>query len=97
MYRWDETGSVWSNELYTDIQDDSVTTDKLVASAVVASKIAAGAVTADKLSVSELSAITAQIGTFSSAATGARLVLEDDKIVVYDASNVIRVKIGNLS
>ena len=97
LYRWDETGSVWSSELYTDIQDDSVTTDKLVASAVVASKIAAGAVTADKLSVSELSAITAQIGTFSSAATGARLVLEDDKIVVYDASNVIRVKIGNLS
>jgi hypothetical protein len=97
LYRWDETGSAWSNELYTDIQDNSVTTDKLVASAVVASKIAAGAVTADKLNVSELSAITAQIGTFSSAATGARLLLQDDKIIVYDASNVIRVKIGNLS
>jgi len=97
LYRWDETGSAWSNELYTDIQDDSITTGKLAAGAVVASKIAAGAVTAIKLDVSELSAITAQIGTFSSAATGARLVLEDDKIVVYDASNVIRVKIGNLS
>lgn len=127
LYRWDETGSVWSKELYTGIEDGSVTetsiadesistpklqtnsvtadqisagavtTDKLVASAVVASKIAAGAVTADKLNVNELSAITAQIGTFSSAATGARLVLEDDKIVVYDASDVIRVKIGNLS
>ena len=97
LYRWDATGGVWSTELYTDIQDNSVTTDKLVASAVVASKIAAGAVTADKLNVSELSAITAQIGTFSSAATGARLLLEDDKIIVYDASNVIRVKIGNLA
>ena len=97
LYRWDETGGVWSSELYTDIQDNSVTTDKLVASAVVTSKIAAGAVTADKMTVSELSAITAQIGTFTSAATGARLVLEDDKIVVYDASNTVRVKIGNLA
>ncbi len=63
LYRWDETGGVWSTELYTDIQDDSVTTNKLVASAVVASKIAAGAVTADKINVSELSAITANLGT----------------------------------
>jgi hypothetical protein len=97
LYRWDETGGVWSTELYTDIQDDSVTTDKLVASAVVASKIAAGAVTADKLNVNELSAITGVIGTFSSANSGARLVLQDDKIVVYDASNTVRVKIGNLA
>ena len=79
------------------ISAGAVTTDKLVAGAVVASKIAAGAVTADKLNVSELSAITAQIGTFSSAASGARLVLQDDKILVYDSSNVIRVKIGNLA
>lgn len=63
LYRWDEAGAAWSTELYTDIQDDSVTTDKLVASAVVASKIAAGAVTADKINVSELSAITADLGT----------------------------------
>ena len=127
LYRWDETGSAWTTELYTGIKDGSVTetsiandsistpklqtnsvtanqisagavtTDKLVANAVVANKIAAGAVTADKLNVSELSAITAQIGTFSSAATGARLVLQDDKILVYDSSNVIRVKIGNLA
>jgi len=126
LYRWDETGGVWSNELYTGIADGSVsetsiangsistpklqtnsvtanqisagavTTDKLVAGAVVANKIAAGAVTADKLNVTELSAITAQIGAFSSAASGARLVLQDDKILVYDSSNVVRVKIGNL-
>lgn len=127
LYRWDETGGVWSNELYTGIADGSVsetsiandsistpklqtnsvtanqisagavTTDKLVANAVVANKIAAGAVTADKLNVSELSAITAQIGTFSSAASGARLVLQDDKILVYDSGGVVRVKIGNLA
>jgi hypothetical protein len=97
LYRWDATTSTWSTELYTDIKDNSVTTDKLVASAVVASKIAAGAVTADKISVSELSAITAVIGTFASANTGARLVIEDDKISVYDASNVLRIRIGNLA
>ena len=97
LYRWDATTSTWSTELYTDIKDNSVTTDKLVASAVVASKIAAGAVTADKINVSELSAITAVIGTFASANTGARLVIQDDKILVYDASNVLRVKIGNLA
>ncbi len=127
LYRWDETGGVWSKELYTGIENGSVTetkiangsistpklqtnsvtanqisagavtTDKLVAGAVVANKIAAGAVTADKLNVSELSAITGVIGTFSSATSGARLVLQDDKIVVYDASNTVRVKIGNLT
>lgn len=97
LYRWDETNSVWSTELFTDIKDNSVTTDKLVASAVVASKIAAGAVTADKINVSELSAITGVIGTFSSANTGERVVITDDKIEVYDASNVLRVKIGNLA
>jgi hypothetical protein len=127
LYRWVASTSSWSAELYTGIENGSVTetsiangsistpklqanavtantisagavtTDKLVAGAVVANKIAAGAVTADKMTVSELSAITAQIGAFSSAASGERLLLEDDKIVVYDASNVIRVKIGNLS
>jgi hypothetical protein len=125
LYRW--TGSAWSKELYTGIENGSitetkiandsistpklqansvtanqisagaVTTDKLVAGAVVANKIAAGAVTANKLNVSELSAITGVIGTFSSATSGARLVLQDDKIIVYDASNNVRVKIGNLA
>ena len=81
----------------TEINANAVVTDKIAAGAIVASKIAAGQVTADKMSVSELSAITATIGAFSSAASGARLVLEDDKIVVYDSSNIARVKIGNLS
>jgi hypothetical protein len=97
LYRWDATGGVWSTELFTDIKDNSVTTDKLAANAVVASKIAAGAVTADKITVSELSAITGVIGTFSSANTGERVVITDDKIEVYDASNVLRVRIGNLA
>jgi hypothetical protein len=74
----------------------AIVTDKIAAGAIVASKIAAGAVTADKISVSELSAITAVIGTFSSASTGERVVIEDDRISVFDSSDVLRVRIGRL-
>lgn len=56
-----------------------------------------GAITADHLNVTRLDAITATIGTFQSATSGARLVIKDSQILVYDASNVVRVKIGNLS
>jgi hypothetical protein len=71
--------------------------DLLVDGTVTSTAIATGAVTADKISVTELSAISAEIGTFSSAASGERIVIEDDKISVYDASNVLRVRIGNLA
>ena len=81
----------------TVINTDAVTTNKIAAGAIVTNKIAAGAVTADKITVSELSAITGVIGTFSSANTGERVVITDDKIEVYDASNVLRVRIGNLA
>lgn len=56
-----------------------------------------GSITANKLDVQELSAISATIGTFQSSATGARLVIKSDVISVYDASNTLRVKIGNLA
>jgi len=79
------------------IATDAVTANKIAASSIISSKIATGAVTANKISVSELSAISAQIGTFSSAASGARLILQDDKILVYDSGGVVRVKIGNLA
>ena len=87
------TGAITANKVATD----AITANKILASSIITSKIAAGAVTANKISVSELSAVSAQIGTFTSAASGARLVIQDDKIIVYDASNNIRVKIGNLS
>jgi predicted phage tail protein len=127
LYRWVESTSSWSTELFTAIEDDSVTTtkisddavstpklqalaveankiasgaivtDKLAAGAVVSNKIAAGAVTADKISVNELSAVAANIGTFQSSLTGERVRITDDVIEVFDASNQIRVKIGNLN
>lgn len=57
-------------------------------------KITTGSVTADKLTVSQLSAITATIGTLRTATTGARTEIRDNLILVYDASNVLRVRIG---
>lgn len=54
IYRWD--GSAWSDELFTDIKDGQITTDKLAASSIIGSKIAAGAITANKIAANEISA-----------------------------------------
>lgn len=54
IYRW--TGSAWSTELFTDIKDDQVTTDKIAAGSIIGSKIAAGAITANKIAANEISA-----------------------------------------
>ena len=56
-----------------------------------------GAITADKMTVTSLSAISAVIGVLRTATSGARLEVHSDKILVYDASGVVRVKIGNLA
>lgn len=79
------------------IGTDQVTANKIATGSIITSKIATGAVTAAKISVDELSAVSANIGTFTSAATGARLVIKDDTIQVYDSAGVVRVKIGNLA
>jgi len=97
FYRWDASAGQWDDTLFTAIEDDSVTTQSLRPNAVVASKIASGAVTADKISVNELSAVAASIGTFQSALSGERVRITDDVIEVYDSSNQVRVKIGNLA
>lgn len=96
-------GAINAASLFVDgvIQSDAIATDaivtnKIAASSIISSKIGAGAVTAEKISVSELSAISAQIGTFQSAASGERVVIEDDRISVFDASNNLRVRIGRL-
>jgi hypothetical protein len=62
-----------------------------------ASQISAGSIDASKLSVSSLSAITATIGTLRTASSGQRMEIQDNRIRIYDASNVLRIKIGDLS
>ena len=61
------------------------------------SLIVRGGISADRLNVTELSAVSATIGTLRTATSGQRVEIQDNKIVVYDSSNAVRVKIGNLS
>lgn len=82
----------------------AVTADKLAADAVTARVIKAGeiqtahlaaqSITADKLNVASLSAVTANIGLLRTAASGARMELESNQLRVYDANNVLRVRMG---
>lgn len=81
----------------TFIANGAIEADQIATNAVTADKILAGAVTANKITASSLSAINATIGTLQSAASGARLVIQTDKIQVFDSNNNERVRIGNLS
>lgn len=76
------------------IASNAVTSFQIQAGAVTADKIQAGAVTADKVDVDTLSAITAKIGELKTADTGARTVIKDNIIEVYDENNVLRVRMG---
>ena len=48
----------------------------------------------NKASITDLSAISANIGHFKSAPTGARLEIQDSVLTVYDANNRLRVRLG---
>ena len=45
-------------------------------------------------SITNLSALSANIGHFKSAATGARLEIKDSLLSVYDANDKLRVRLG---
>lgn len=78
------------------ILEGSVTADSLGVGSVIADKIGVGEVTAEKINVGSLSAISATIGTLSSAPSGERVVIQDDRISVFDNNNALRVRIGRL-
>ena len=59
--------------------------------------LATGTITANKLSANSISALGLTLGTLSDNASGERLELNDSHIKVFDSSNVLRVKIGDLS
>ena len=79
------------------IAADTITANEIASNAITANELSAGSVTAAKISVTSLSAITATIGTLRTATSGARTEISDNVIKVYDSSNVLRVKIGDLS
>lgn len=78
----------------SNIASNAITASQLQTGAVTADKIQAGAVTAEKMDVASLSAITALIGELKTSDTGARLVINDNLIRIYDENNVLRVRIG---
>jgi hypothetical protein len=81
------------------IGDAEITTAKIADAQITSAKIAdasIGIAKIDTAGITSLSALSATIGTFQSASSGARLVISDDKLEVYDANNVLRVKLGNL-
>ena len=59
--------------------------------------LATGTITGDKLSANSISALGLTLGTLADNASGERLELNDSHIKVFDSSNVLRVKIGDLS
>lgn len=61
---------------------------------IVSRMLAAKTVTADKLAVTSLSAITARIGKLETATSGARTVIQDNLIQVFDSNNMLRVRMG---
>lgn len=77
----------------TNILAGSIIAGKLAVNSVTATNIASLAVTAEKINVTTLSAITATIGTFKTASTGARVEIKDNIIEVYDATR-LRVRMG---
>lgn len=95
VYLTADDGSNLKNKLYRYVINPPTFTGWTVE--VDGADIKAGSITAAKLGVTELSAITATIGTLRTATTGARLEIRDNVIKVYDASNVLRVQIGNLA
>lgn len=61
---------------------------------IVSRMLAAKAVTADKLAVTSLSAITAKIGKLETATSGARTVIQDNLIEIFDENNFRVIALG---
>lgn len=61
---------------------------------IVSRMLAAKAVTADKLAVTSLSAITARIGKLETATNGARTVIQDNLIEIFDENNFRVIALG---
>ena len=61
---------------------------------IVSRMLAAKAVTADKLAVTSLSAITANIGKLETATSGARTVIQDNLIEIFDENNFRVIALG---
>lgn len=59
--------------------------------------VATKSLTADHVDVDSLSALSATIGHLKSAETGERLEIQTDKLQIFDANNIDRITLGDLS
>ncbi|SFM09019.1 phage tail protein [Pelosinus propionicus] len=75
---------------FNHIAGDTLIDDNVI----VGKMLKASTITADKMNVGSLSSISATIGTLRTATTGARTEIKDNLILVYDANNVLRVRMG---
>lgn len=69
-------------------------TTKIGNNIITRDMIQTAAITADKIHVDSLSAISAVIGVLRTATSGARLEVRSNQILVYDANNKLRVRMG---
>lgn len=69
-------------------------TTKIGNNIITNNMIQSNAVTAEKINVNSLSAITATIGTLRTKASGGRMEIHDNLILIYDNNNVLRVRMG---
>lgn len=76
------------------ISANTISGDKIKAGSITTEKIQSHAITGDKLQVDSLSTITARIGELKTSDTGARTVIKDNLIEVYDEQNRLRVRLG---
>lgn len=75
---------------YIHITGDTVIDGNVITGGMIKAK----AIDASKLNVSSLSAICATIGELKTADSGARVVIRDNLIQVFDSNNVLRVRLG---
>lgn len=75
---------------YLHIKSTTVIDNNVIVSRMLAAK----AITADKLAVTSLSAITARIGKLETATSGARTVIQDNLIQVFDENNFRVIALG---
>lgn len=90
-FQQDHTGFYIKGSL---INIDGDTVINAAASSAIVNAIQANSIDASKLNVSTLSAICATIGVLRTATSGARLEVRSNQILVYDANNTLRVRLG---
>jgi hypothetical protein len=92
-------GATFGTNVYGQINSGNIST-YIAGAAIQTAQIGSAAVGLAQINtatIGSLSAFTATIGTLRTASSGARTEISDNRIRVYDSSNTLRVKIGDLS